>query len=130
MRHNPEREFGRLLSDQGSSRSISANVTSAAYHGKVVNISDPTNSKKIQVRISGVDDLLVDADLPWAMSAMPNFFYCLPQVGEHVIIFLMSPWNKTFARIYMGPLQTGNFGEEQYTESMVNFGLTVLGDEK
>jgi phage baseplate assembly protein gpV len=122
--------FGRLLSDQESSRTISANVTSTVYHGKVVDISDPTNSKRIRVRIVGIDDLLTDDSLPWAMSAMPNFFYCLPQVGEHVLIIMMNPWNKTYTRIYMGPLQTENFGEQPYTDSMAKFGFTVLEDEK
>ena len=48
---------------------------------------------------------------------MPNFFYCLPQVGEHVIVFLMNPWNTTHTRVYAGPLQTGNFGEQEYSNT-------------
>jgi len=125
MRHNPESLWGKVLNDKEESRVAPAGVTGIAYHGKVVNIEDPKNSKRVQVRIQGIDDSLKDEELPWAISAMPNFFFCLPQVDEHVVVFMMKPWNKHFTRIYMGPLQTGNNGEEPFKDTMKAFGFNV-----
>lgn len=125
MRHNPEKTLGKILDSEETARAVSANVTNVAYHAKVVDIDDPENSKRIKVRIVGVDDGTEDKDLPWCVSLMPNFFYCLPQVDEHVVIFMMAPWNKSYTRLYSGPLQTGNFGEQIYDETMTAFGFIV-----
>lgn len=125
-RHNPERTLGKILDDQETSRSNSANVTGVAYHAKVVNNNDPENSKRIQVKIEGIDDATPVDKLPWCISPMPNFFFCLPQIGEHVIVFMMNPWNNNFTRIYFGPLQTENFGEQQYSGTMETFGFTTF----
>ncbi len=129
MRHNPEKMLGRVLNDQDSTRVGSATVTSTVFHGKVVNIDDDLNSKRVQVRITGIDDGVEDENLPWAMSSMPNFFYCMPQVGEHVLVFMMNPWNKRFTRIWMGPIQTENFFEQPYKDSMATFGFVALDEE-
>ena len=132
MRHNQERMLGRILDDRQTSRTNPANVTNIAYHGKVVDIDDPINSKRIRVRIEGIDDISLDHELPWAVSLMPNFFYCLPQVGEHVIIMFVNPWNKNFTRLYMGPLQTKNLGEQPYAQddekpgTMIEFGFVTF----
>ena len=123
MRHNPERSLGKILDNEEVGHGTSANVTNVAYHGRVVDIEDPENSKRIKVRITGVDDATEDKNLPWCVSLMPNFFYCLPQVDEHVVIFMMSPWNKSFTRLYSGPLQTGNFGEQPFSGTMSAFGF-------
>ncbi len=130
FRHNPEKAFGRVLNNEENSRSNSADETPIAYHGKVVTIEDQKNSKRIRVRILGIDDLTLTEELPWAISAMPNFFFCLPQLGEHVLVFLMNPWNKQFTRVYMGPLQTENNGEESFDDTMVGFGFQVPRKDK
>jgi len=128
----PERSLGKIVDEVEVSRSPSANVTQIAYHGKVISNEDPLNSKRVQVRIEGIDDSTKDADLPWCVSMMPNFFYCLPQVGEHVIIFFMNPWNARHTRLYSGPLQTKNFGEQGYSQdgsiegTMNTFGFTTF----
>lgn len=133
MSRNPEKAFGRMLDEQSNSRTNSANVTNIAYHGKVVDIDDPENSKRIRVRIEGVDDISLDDELPWSVSLMPNFFYCLPQVGEHVVIMFMNPWNFGSTRLYMGPLQTKNEGEQKYggeDGTMKAFGFVTFDDGK
>lgn len=129
MRHYPEKTLGRVLNDTDTSRTGSATVTSIVYHGKVINIEDNLNSKRVQVRIVGIDDGVSDENLPWAISSMPNFFFCLPQIGEHVLVFMMNPWNKRFTRVWMGPIQTENFLEQTYKDSMTKFGFVVLDEE-
>ena len=64
-RYNPERSLGKVLSDEETSSTNSANVTEIAYHAEVVNNDDPKNSKRIQVRIETVDFSTLDDDLPW-----------------------------------------------------------------
>ena len=123
MRHNPERSIGKILDSEETSRGTSANMTNVAYHGRVVDIDDPKNSKRVKVKILGVDDGIEDVNLPWCVSSMPNFFFCLPQVDEHVIVFMMAPWNKMFTRVYFGPIQTGNFGEQPFDDTMMAFGF-------
>ena len=124
MRHNPERYLGKILDNEQTSRGTSADVTNVAYHGRVVDIDDPKNSKRIKVRILGVDDGIKDVDLPWCISSMPNFFFCLPQVDEHVVVFMMLPWNKFYTRVYSGPMMPGNFTDELlFDESMLEFGF-------
>ena len=116
MVYNPEKLWGQTLDARANSTTDKANETNIVWHGKVVNIDDNRNSKRIQVRIEGFDSPnLADSDLPWCVSMMPNFFYCLPQVGEHVLVMFMNPWAKSYTRLYMGPLQAGNNGEQQYT---------------
>ena len=132
-RHNPEKTFGRILDHQEISKTNPANVTDIAYHGKVVSIDDEDNLKQIQVRIEGIDDISLDHELPWAVSLMPNFFFCLPQVGEHVIIMFMNPWNLSSTRLYMGPLQAKNNGEQQYAGedgTMKAFGFVTFDKDK
>ena len=129
MRHNPEKSLGKILDNEETSRTTSANVTGVAYHAKVVDNEDPKNSKRVRARIEGIDDATPDGKLPWCISSLPNFYFCVPQVGEHVVLYMMNPWNKDHTRLYMGPLQTGNFGEQAYSGTMKEFGFISFEDE-
>ena len=123
MRHNPERAFGRMLDNEAVSRATSANVTNVAYFGRVVDIDDPENLNRIRVKIAGIDDGVETYNLPWCISSMPNYFFCIPQLNEAVIVFLMAPWNKKGLRVYYGPMTPGDFGEIQFDETMVEFDI-------
>jgi hypothetical protein len=130
-RHDPLRPFSDVISDKKSTKVKSAPVTFVAYYGQVTSNQDQNNSKLIQVRVEGIDDAIaLDKDLPWCMSASPNFFYCLPQVDEFVFLFIMNPWNKNGKRVYFGPMQTGNFGEQPYSGVTGQYGLaSFLGNK-
>ena len=130
MRHNPEKYLGKILDDEETSSKQSANVTNIAYHARVIGNEDPKNSKRVKARIEGIDDGVSDTNLPWCVSLMPNFFFYLPQPDEHVIVMLTNPWNKNFTRFYMGPVQSGNFGEQVYDETMEAFGFVSNENKK
>lgn len=128
-RHTPNRILGRMIADHEATRNNAANVTQIVHHAKVINIDDPINSKRIKARIDGVDDALVDGNLPWCVSLTPNFFYWVPQVGEYVAIIMVNPWNKNWSRFYFGPIQSGNFGEQSYSDVVKQFGFPNSGGD-
>jgi len=119
-RHNKVMSLGRILDDHESTTANSANSTSIAFHALVVNNDDPYRLKRIQVRIEGIDDNTTDNDLPWCISTIPDFFHSIPQIGECVIVMMMNPWNKSYARIYFGTLQLG----ESYSDTTKAFGFS------
>ena len=125
-RHNMIRSLGRMLDDHESTTENSANATSIAFHALVVNNEDPEKLKRIQVRIDGIDDKTVDTDLPWCISSVPDFFHSIPQIGECVIIMMMNPWNKSYARIYFGTLQLG----ANYLDTLKAFGFSKADRSK
>jgi len=118
FRTNPERVLTAGYSLNQSPLVKNAKITQIIAHGKVINIDDPKDSKRIQVRIPVIDDLLDDEKLPWCISTMPNFFYCLPQVDEYVIILLSNPWIDFSGRFYFGPIMTGDNTDEQSFEDV------------
>ena len=131
-RHFPEQTMGQTFQNEETNRTKTANVTDVIAHGQVVNIEDELNSKRIQVKLESQDQYNNEETLVWCISVMPNFFYCQPQVGEHVVVFMKNPWNPSDTRFYMAPIQTGNFGEQQYDDdgttigTMNTFGFTTF----
>lgn len=124
-RHNMMGSFGRMLDDHESTRASAANTTNIAFHGLVVSNEDPEKLKRIKVRIDGIDEGFADNELPWCVSTLPDFFHHIPQVGECVFIMMMNPWNKSYARLYLGTLQLG----DNYLKTMKAFGFQTLDGE-
>ena len=79
-----------------------ANTTNEFYHGIVTENNDPNGHMRIQVRITSKDfDIKDDYKLKWCIGLTPSFFFCIPQIGEHVIVFLRNPWSHQRGRFYM-----------------------------
>jgi len=124
-RHNPEGAFRQLLNATGETDKKPASITKIIYNAKVVDIDDPKNSRRIKVKISGMDDNTPVAELPWCISIMPTFFYVLPMINEHVLIFLQNPWNVQQGRYWIGPIMSGDETDGQsFGDSVNGLGLT------
>lgn len=78
-------------------------ISNNFYYGVVINISDPLDSYRIQVRIKGVDDKYSDNDLPWCAPFMPIFLNILPQLNELVKIFIPKLTEPLTRREFLGP---------------------------
>lgn len=81
-----------------------ADITRTIYYGEVVNIDDPTEGMRIQVKILGLDNQTTNEDLPWCYPLMPKFFYVLPKVGEYVRILLEDKKYPIRSRFWEGPV--------------------------
>jgi len=84
----------------------------------VVDVEDPKNSRRIRVKIPGIEDNKQINQLPWCVCMMPPFFFCLPKVGEHVLLFLQNPWTLIKGRYWVGPIMSKNETDEQTLEEM------------
>lgn len=72
---------------------------SGMYRGEVVDNIDPDQAGRVRVRVFGIfKDEILDADLPWAVPAMPIFTgsgsgygnFAVPEIGTHVFVFFES----------------------------------------
>ena len=125
-RNNQQSTMMRILSEKNSVRGKgSATATKISYFAKVIDNVDPLNLKRIKVRIEGIDDGVVNGDLPWCISMMPNFYFWIPQKDEAVGIILMNPWNNAYARLYFGPIQLGDETEQSYVDAMKKSGMNT-----
>ena len=67
------------------------------YRGIVVDTNDPLQSGRIQIRVYPMFKGVLDADLPWAIKADPEFGGAanvggsrVPEIGAHVYVFFES----------------------------------------
>ena len=105
-----------------------ADVTRTIYYGEVINIVDPTDGGRIQVKILSLDNLTANPDLPWCYPLLPKFFHVYPQVGEYVRVFIEDVKYPERSRYWEGPVisQPQKIGFDSiYTAlSTTNMGLT------
>jgi hypothetical protein len=125
------------MSDYGSNKhNYGANATidtptsvSDISIAKVVSIDDSCDGNRIKVRIKGVDDKILDNDLPFAFPLLPKFINIVPAVGESVFLFLLNHDNKHDNRMWLGPIisqpQKLNYDPHLFTSnSLLSGGLT------
>lgn len=74
------------------------------YYGTVVSNLDEDLTKRIVVRIDGVDDGINTENLPKAFPLLPKMYGITPKIGETVIIFLQDLSNTRTDRFYIGPI--------------------------
>lgn len=100
--------------------------------GEVVSVNDVTDSGRIRVRITGIDDTIKsNSDLPLCAPLLPKYIVTLPKVGECVFVFQYefneSSPTASFKsnRFWVGPLitQPDKLNEEPY-----NSALSILPD--
>ena len=118
----PETHLSNAISDQKTTRTAMAGQTAIMYNAEVIANDDPNNYSQVKVRLAGIDDFTKIEDLPWCKPMTPSFIYCLPQIGDHVLVLLLNPWNKTGVRFYMGPI-----GDQPYSGSMKALGFDPEG---
>jgi len=78
--------------------------------GKVINIKDPLDLGRIQVRVLGLvefggDNGISDIELPWVTPMMPKILHIKPKKGESV--FIVSTGTNELSRknrLYFGPI--------------------------
>lgn len=80
--------------------SINKNV----YWGVVVSIDDETDGGRIKVRINGIDNKILDNNLPYSYPLMPKFFHIYPKVGEIVRIFIEDSKFPLRSRYWIGSI--------------------------
>lgn len=140
MKHNSRVRAEQLLSNAlaraNDSNAPPADVTNAAFNGKVINIEDPLKSRRIQVRVPAIDGdnpnkepYVADKDLAWCYTMLPPYLWMVPAVGEHVIVFLQNPWVRRNGRYYIASLMSGDEVAEPYDESMRNLELIKSLDQ-
>ena len=99
--------------------------------GEVISVVDTTQSGRIKVRITGVDDLESDASLIDCTPLLPKYLSALPKVGECVFVFQyenkMGTPTTSFKtkRFWIGPLitQPNKLSGEDYNDA-----LSILPD--
>ena len=72
--------------------------------GTVINNLDPAGAGRIKVRVSGDDMHNTDAQLLWAVPALPKMIHIIPKIGETVIIIYRDLGNEGSQRLYIGPI--------------------------
>lgn len=125
-RFNPETILKRSINRHIDADTSALTIPSAGvYYAQVLNIDDEKNSKRIQVRIPGIDNPNTPLELlPWCMATTPPFLFYLPMVGEMVMVHITSLVNNTIGRLYYGPIMTDNFTDGQtYEDTMNKFGF-------
>jgi hypothetical protein len=92
------------------------------YYGEVVSIDDPTGAMRIKVRISGIDDEILDKDLPYCSAFLPKFFYILPQEKEAVRVLLGDRTKPYNLRFWIGNIvsQPQNYNFDPYYFTALN----------
>jgi len=104
-------------------------ITRTIYYGEVININDPTDGGRIQVRIQGFDNRTGNDDLPWCYPLLPKFFHIYPQVGEVVRVFIEDTKYPERGRFWQGSIisQPHKIAFDSiYTAlSTTNMGLTI-----
>ena len=74
------------------------------FKGIVLSNNDPNDAGRIKVRIKGVDDSILDGDLPFCFPMLQKFFHVTPKVGEVVFILIPSAKNPYSDRVFFGPI--------------------------
>lgn len=110
-----------LINDYGVNNSITN-----FYYAKVVDINDPSGTKRIKARIKGVDDKTPDSNIPWAISFLPLNICMTPKEGEMVKIFYQNKEDILNKREWIGPILSSysNIEYESYNNALNNTQLS------
>jgi len=92
---------GGSIYNKGSGKLLE---TTVFYYGRVISNYDEVGANRIKVRITGVDDTIVDSDLSYAFPMLQKFFHVIPKIGETVMIFIPDVKNPFIDRMYLGPI--------------------------
>jgi len=92
---------GGSIYNKGSKRRLESTIY---YYGKVVSNFDEVGANRIKVRITGVDDTIVNDELTYAFPMLQKFFHVVPKVGETVLVFIPDSRNPFIDRLYLGPI--------------------------
>lgn len=109
-----------------------AQETRILYSAVVVSNDDEKDSRRVKVRIYELDSPEEKLEnLPYCIPLMPNYFYCIPQPGEHVLVLLRNPWTNLKGRYYFGPVMSGEETDNQPAlESMEDLNIPVKDSYK
>lgn len=102
------------------------------YHARVISVKDPLDSRRIKVRIKGIDDKTEDANLPWCNPLTSMFFYALPKQDELVKIFMFNTNEPMMRRQWIGPVisQFQSLNYESYITALKNTDLSLQTPDK
>ena len=92
---------GGSIYNKGSGKRLE---TTIYYYGRVTSNYDELGANRIKVRISGVDDSIIDANLSYSFPMLQKFFHVIPKVGETVLVFIPDVKNPFIDRLYLGPI--------------------------
>ncbi len=79
-------------------------LTTVFYQGIVISNDDSNDGGRIKVRIKGIDDALLDSELPYAFPLLQKFFSVTPKKKEVVFIFVANTNNPYTDRLFIGPI--------------------------
>lgn len=79
-------------------------VTRSIYYGEVVSVDDPDDGGRIKARIEGLDNDLLNENLPWSHPLIPKFFHIYPKIGEMVRIFIEDIKKPESGRFWIGSI--------------------------
>jgi len=105
---------------------------SILYHARVININDPLESMRIQVRIKGIDDKINDENLPWCNCFLPMIHYLLPKRDELVKVILFNSKETQLRRQWVGPVisQFQSLNYDSYITAVKNTDLSNQTPDK
>lgn len=81
-----------------------ANRNKTIYLGKVVDIKDDNDARRIRVRVPELDINIIDTDLPICYPKESIFFNVYPLVGESVYVYVSDPNKPYNDRLWSGPI--------------------------
>ena len=92
---------GGSIYNKGSGKILE---TTIFYYGRVISNFDEIGANRIKVRITGIDDTILDTDLSYAFPMLQKFFHVVPKIGETVMVFIPDVKNPYIDRMYLGPI--------------------------
>ena len=92
---------GSSIYNRSSNRNLETRIF---YYGLVVSNKDNIDANRIIVRIDGVDDHILDSNLPYAFPMVQKFLHSVPNIGERVMVFVPDISNPFIDRLFLGPL--------------------------
>jgi len=79
-------------------------INKSIYWGEVISIDDNIDGGGIRVRISGLDNNLLNEELPFAYPLVPKFLHVFPKKGEVVRVFIENIKYPQRSRLWEGPI--------------------------
>lgn len=99
------------------------------YYGEVINIDDPTQGGRIQVRVPDLDRKTNNESLPFCYPILPKFFWLYPKVGEVVRVFISDLEKPQSTRHWIGSVisQPQKFEYDNYYNALstTNIGISA-----
>lgn len=122
--------MGFNTASQSIGQGNKSNSTQLYYIGIVTDVY-VDGTKRIKVRVQGIDDGLDVKDIPDAFPLLPKYYSITPKIDEKVFVFMSNTNDMINDRLYVGPIVS----QPQYLQhssimtatSALNSGKTPLG---